>query len=73
MDSTRLGLNGIILFIMGLGMSCLSVYIENGAGGFQYAPDLKIGGMLLNNVGIAILAAGTVLLGVSISKNQNIK
>ena len=73
MDNKRLGVHGVILFMMGLGVSCLSVYIENGAGGFQYAPDPKIGGMLLNNVGIAILAAGTVLLGISISKNKNIK
>ena len=69
MDNRRLGVNGFVLFMVGLGLSCLSVCIENGVGGFQYAPDPKIGGMLLNNVGIAIMALGAVLLGASISKN----
>ena len=63
------GVNGLIVFILGLGFSLLSVCIENAAGGFQYGFNPKIGGMLLNNVGIAIMALGAVLLGTAISKN----
>ena len=73
MINLNLGKKGLILFIVGLGLSCLSVYIENGSGVFQYGSDPKIGGMLLNNVGIAIMALGAVLLGTFISKNKNIK
>ena len=72
MNNVNLGRNGFILFIVGLGVSLGSVYIENAIDG-QYGSNPKIAGMLLNNVGIAIMAAGTVLLSISISKNKNIK
>ena len=43
MINLNLGKKGLILFIVGLGLSCLSVYIENGSGG--YGSDPKIGDM----------------------------
>ena len=39
----------------------------------QYDSNPKIGGMLLNNAGIAIMALDALLLDTFMSKNKNIK
>ena len=73
MYNANIGVKGLALFIVGLILSLGSVYIENGVGIFQYAPNPKIGGMLLNNAGIAIMVLAALLLGTFMSKNKNIK
>ncbi len=69
----NVGIIGMGLFFTGLGLSLLSVCIQNEVGGFQYSINPKVGGMLLDTIGIAIMALGAVLLGIIISKKANIK
>ena len=71
--NANLGVKGFILFIIGLGLSSISTYIENSVDGFQYGSNPKIGGMMLNNVGIAIIALGMALFSTFMSKIKNIK
>ena len=73
MINLNLGEKGLILFIVGLVLSLISVHIENNTDVVQYGFSSKIVGMSLNNIGIAIMALGAVLLGTSRFKNKNIK